>query len=156
VLKTAGTAATKTWTLTASGCTAPSSATFSLQVLEYDTWTSLTSSTFDADYTSYFSLAGSGLTRTFSYTAPANSMMKQLSEKVFKFRLTATATFSLSSNCSSGCGYGGCHCGNSCGCTSFSGAGQTPVLDTYFTVTWRNVCLAEVFVLPSLQQDIVY
>jgi hypothetical protein len=27
---------------------------------------------------------------------------------------------------------------------------------TYFTVTWRNVCLAEVFVLPSLQQDIVY
>jgi hypothetical protein len=112
VKKTAGTAATKTWIITASGCTVPTSATFSMQVLEYDTWTSLTSSTFDADYTSYFSLAGSALTGTFTYQAPANSLMKQLPEKIFKFKLAATATFGNPNNCGTNSCY--CHNGSSC------------------------------------------
>ena len=88
--------------------------------------------------------------------------MKQLPEKVFKFKLTATATFSLSSNCGSGCcgggcsGGGWCNCSYYCACTSFAGEGGTTTESVYFTVTWRNVCLAEVFNLPSLQENIIY
>ena len=126
VTATAGSNATKNWVISATGCSPPSSlASFTWQVLEYDTWSSLTSSSFDADYTSYFGFSGSGLTRTLTYHAPDNSLMKKLPEKVFKFKLNAAATFSLSSNCGNGCCTVGCgcNCGTSCGCTSFTGDG---------------------------------
>jgi hypothetical protein len=122
VTDTAGANTTKNLVISATGCSPPSSlASFTWQVLEYDTWSSLTSSSFDENYTSYFSFSGSGLTRTLTYRAPDNSLMKKLPEKVFKFKLTATANFSNPNNC----GNGNCYCSDginndcrdgNCGC----------------------------------------
>ena len=93
-------------------------------------------------------------------TLPTNALMKQLPEIVFKFKLTGSGiTFNDSNNAScsgSCCGYtlGVCTGGYNCHACS-SNIAATSVTQT-FTVTWKNVCLAEVFVLPTLREDIVY
>ena len=152
-----------TWTNTASGCNPGLNAvTYSYKVLEYDSWVTLSSTTFDQNYDPYYDAmtAGTGTNSRYGYfnfasTLPTNALMKQLPEIVFKFQLTASAiNFSDSSNwtCASYCNgitYWSCPCANT---LAVNPASYT----TTFTVTWKNVCLGEVFVLPQLQEDIVY
>jgi hypothetical protein len=152
-----------TWTNTVSSTCSPGLTTvsYSYKVLEYDSWVTLSSATFDQNYDPYYDdmTRGTGTNSRFGYfnfasTLPTNALMKQLPEIVFKFQLTASAiNFSDGSNwtCASYCNtwYWSCPCDST---IAVNPASYT----TTFTVTWKNVCLGEVFVLPQLQEDIVY
>ena len=69
-------------------------------------------------------MSGNGLTGTLTYKKPAASVMNELTEKVFQFKLVAVVVFE-----SSGCG-GGC---------TYTGDGELPQkISEAFTVTWKK------------------
>jgi hypothetical protein len=79
-----------TWTNTASGCNPGLNAvTYSYKVLEYETWVTLSSTTFDQNYDPYYDAITGTNTRFGNFklasTLPTNVLMKQLPEIVFKF-----------------------------------------------------------------------
>ena len=90
-------------------------------------------------------MSGNGLTGTLTYKKPAASVMNELTEKVFQFKLVADVVFK-----SSGCG-GGC---------TYTGDGELPrKISEAFTVTWKketDVCLYDVFVPPTSPVNIAY